>query len=260
MNPGSKVVPEISTQLSGASSGGDASAQDAVGIDWGIDDVTAISQPITLQAQEDDGGIDFGNLDITTDSPNVNAIDFAIEVVGDSEDISFNNTSVSSAQLNKKTRSLFEAQDTRLTFLNNVEELRCFLLVRKLELEQSSDASIFVQSEESVDQVNGYLNAANDIIHSLTNQKTRDLLIMLNDCSHIEKIAEELMTKKKLSAQLKLKAESLQEALYNAAKEEQSLRPVKAKLEDDSNYLKRKMEQSISELYKGRPVAIMLTQ
>ena len=227
-------------------------------IDWGIDDVTG-QNDVIVASQVANSDIDFGD-----DEPvdNSNIIDFAIEVVGDSENVEFANSNlIGSTECKKKTSSLFESQETRLKFLTNLEELKCFLLVRKLELEQSSDSSfIFVQTDESIEQVNKYLQIADEILQSLTNQKTRDLLIMLNDCSHIEKIAEGLLTKKKLSAQLKIKAESLKEALFEAAKEEQSLRPMKAKLEEDSNFIRKKIEESVSQLYKGRPVSIILTQ
>lgn len=196
--------------------------------------------------------IDFGD-DVPSSSESSSGF---VHVSGKSEDTFVNLEQVVLDPSDKVARGddaklVLEFRKTRNQFLNNLYELDAFFKQFSSE-EQIESADKF--DKRDADQALGIIKKMIDIF----NKEKNRVIFQMNDCpSFIDNINEKFLTKLKQSTDNSIKVEQVQDSIRNI---EDQIKEAEVQLKKSliiAKQLQNRVEDSISELYKGRQINIM---
>jgi len=148
-------------------------------------------------------------------------------------------------------RTILEFRKTRNRFINDIYELEAFY--RQLSYEDQTE------SEKRFDKkdVQGILTIIREILDVFEKDKSRILFQMNDSPNLIESINQKFSERSKKSSESSMKAEQIQDKIRLIEEQIKENEIVLKKIIFAAKELQSRVENSISELYKGRPINIM---
>lgn len=236
-------------------------AQLSEAIDFGDDD-DVIDFGIEVASESE--GIDFGTNDGNGgSSSSSNPIDWEIvvETNGDSADVLDVNSNVARGD---KALTLLDNPSTRNLILDELSELKAFLMQRLQEMQSEGDflssnlqtapLSLQLQTKESIVVM---LSTVNQMLSSLTNVKMQNLQLVRSSPRFVDRLVESLEQKQSLTNKMLQSAEAVALRRDQTYEEQMLLEPKVEIVVTRTRELQKQIEKDISKRYKNRPVNIM---
>lgn len=243
-----EIVQKVDMDAMAQISSTEENTDEADEIDWGADDI--------------DGGIDYGDLDEDgggdIDWGDVEEIAITVEDAGQE------NPEGGVASGNEAL-SVLENTATRNVFIDELMELEAFLEQRICEMKVDADmitvhefqgapACIQMQTIESLQDM---LRDVSSILQDLTSIKMQNLYLIKSSPRYVDRIADSLEQKLKVSENLLSQITALQNRYNEAVKNQAESEPKLALIVKRTKELKAQIEKEISSRYKDRKVNIM---
>ncbi|XP_031556788.1 CDK5 regulatory subunit-associated protein 3-like [Actinia tenebrosa] len=210
------------------------------GIDWGD------------SGNDDSAGIDWGDSGITVDESAVTEI--TVEDSGEG-----------GIAKGKDALTILDNTETRNMFLDEMMELQAFLSQRQAEWKSGSDVVavnefqaapriIQIQSRETIEKMAATIT---DVLSRLTTMRVQNLCLLKSSPRYVDRLAESLQQKLRLSEKLKTSCKRMVEKRNEAAEQQRELEPKLEVIRCKTKELKTQIAGEISKKYKNRPVNIM---
>lgn len=164
-----------------------------------------------------------------------------------------------------EAKLVLEFRKTRNQFFNNLYELEAFFVQLLNDQTTSSDdrSSSFVTEEGSRaqrydnEEINQVLTKIRQILIIVNKEKNRILFQMNDSASYVENVKEKFAAKLKQASDCNIKADLLSDQIKEL---ESQVRETESHLKKSiisAKELQEKVETSLRDLYKGRPINIM---
>lgn len=162
-----------------------------------------------------------------------------------------------------EAKLILEFRNTRNQFLNNLYELEAFfsqLLHDSMSGENKSNSSfeggssIRVYDKSEIEQA---LTATKRPIDVLSKDKNKILFQMSDSPSYLDNLKEKFASKKKQATDCNLRADSMNDVIKDIERQTRETEIHLKKSISSAKELQSKVESSLTDLYKGRPINIM---
>lgn len=261
-------VGEQSTEMDDPGS----SANAPVEIDWGIeigDSGTAVEVKEMSggggegSSVDPDGGIDWGVETATPDGIEWN------ESPGNTDAKETKEVDGGSAEtIEKSRRTTLADPSTREQYLNDLIELDAFLEQRRAQLSKSSGSEVGLVMQQAAstpefvkridaERVKLMQDAVQAALVAINSDKTRQVLALQSNPKRLERVARSVLEKKHAAERMHGAIDVLRQRRTKAASELAVEGPKLEQLGEVTRDVKRKTEESLSSLYRGRSVNIL---
>lgn len=241
-----KVDMETMAQISAGDDG------DVEEIDWGMDDT--------------DGGIDFGDEDLTVDN---NEVDWGSVELGDEVAITVEEAGqenpVGGIASGNEALSVLEHTPTRNVFIDELMELQAFLQQRLSEMREDADMITIHEFQtapsilqmQTVGTLKSMLGNVTSVLTDLTSVKMRNLYLIKSSPRYVDRISDSMEQKLRVSQKLLAQIKTLETKSEEAVRTQADIEPKLALIVKRTKELKSQVEKEISSRYKDRNVNIM---
>uniref|UniRef100_A0A646QCP7 CDK5 regulatory subunit-associated protein 3 n=1 Tax=Hemiscolopendra marginata TaxID=943146 RepID=A0A646QCP7_9MYRI len=233
---------------------------DDVSIDFGIGDSSGTNE------------IDFGDLEannyvevtaegINHSDQNGNKIDWEIvvETNGETADV------IDNVARGENALSILDNSSTRNDIIDELSELKSFLMQRIQEMQSDSDvlssnrfqAAPLILQLQTLDSTQTMLNNVNELLLSLTNSNVQNLQLIRSSPRFVDRVADSLKQKMSISKKMLKSRELVAERRQQILQEQKELEPKLGLIISRTKELQLQIEGEISKRYKNRPVNIM---
>jgi len=233
-------------------------------IDWGFDgDVTSADDVIDFDIDVDDCGIV-----VEDESGNNENNGFEIVSVSDLSQAAQHADESYEVAENDEADTILENLQIRTDFINELIELRAFLLQRQHESSSVSGGDNLLQINQfqqapsvlqltSLDEIELMTSQVDDVYNRLTSTRLVYLCRILDSPKFVERLASTLKRQLALTSKYENEKMNLELRISESIVEEQNLYPKLQSLIAETKEWRKLIEKEIARLYNGRRVNLM---
>nr|XP_022906943.1 CDK5RAP3-like protein [Onthophagus taurus] len=231
-------------------------------IDFG-DDIDFGEENIQIETSNE-GEIDWGSLTNTDDDFEiVDHVDLDINLEESGIVVEKSGLDGGIAK-NDKALTILDNPKTQDQVLNDLIELRAFLIMRLYEMSSESNVLTMTQLDvptilqmQTLETITALLDSVNAALNELTNKRVQHLHNVKHSAKYVDLLAGNLKQKLVLVQRMKDNKVLLEEKINEIREEMKKVQPVIVKTVQYTKWLQKEIEGDISKKYKGRTVNIV---